>query len=150
MLILAKEKIKFFSDKLVKNNCSLDDYAMVLTYGGDIVIGDNCSINSFSIAYGHGGLTIGNGVRIAAQTVIIPCNHNYIDPDKFIYQQGVTKLGITIKDDVWIAAGAKILDGVTIGKGAVVASGAVVTENVPDYAVVAGIPAKLIKYRKNV
>ncbi|MDP2912849.1 MAG: acyltransferase, partial [Candidatus Omnitrophota bacterium] len=100
------------------------------------------------VIYGHGGLKIGSGVRIAAHAVIIPAKHNYEDPDRFIYQQGMTCRGIEIRDDVWIGAGARILDGVVIGKGAVIASGAVVTRDVPEYAVAAGVPARIIKYRK--
>ena len=56
--------------------------------------------------------------------------------------------GIIIEDDCWIAANSILLAGVTIGKGSVVAAGSVVTENVPPYSVVAGVPAKWIKSRK--
>ena len=56
---------------------------------------------------------------------------------------------ITIGNDVWIGTRAMILDGVTIGDGAVVAAGAVVTKNVPPYAIVGGVPAKIIRYRFN-
>jgi len=56
---------------------------------------------------------------------------------------------VTIKNDVWIGANAIILRGVTIGNGAVIAAGAVVSKDVPDYAIVGGVPAKVIKYRFN-
>ncbi|GGG21673.1 CatB-related O-acetyltransferase [Paenibacillus abyssi] len=54
---------------------------------------------------------------------------------------------VVIKNDVWIGANAVIQDGVTIGNGAIIAAGAVVTKDVPDYAIVGGVPAKIIKYR---
>ncbi|MDY0116722.1 MAG: CatB-related O-acetyltransferase [Sulfurimonadaceae bacterium] len=56
---------------------------------------------------------------------------------------------ITIGNDVWIGCRAMILDGITIGNGAIIAAGAIVTKDVPAYAVVAGVPAKIIKYRFN-
>jgi acetyltransferase-like isoleucine patch superfamily enzyme len=133
----------------IGNNCNIHDYAMIMTYGGNITMGDNCSVNHFSVIYGHGGLEIGNGVRIATHVVIIPATHNYEDTKRFIYQQGERYIGIKIEDDVWIGAGAKILDGVTVGRGAVIGSGSVVTRDVPPYTVVAGVPAKLIKSRRD-
>jgi acetyltransferase-like isoleucine patch superfamily enzyme len=120
---------------------------MILTYGGNIEIGNFSTVNPFSVLYGQGGLYIGNGVRIAAQTVIIPANHDYADPDRFIHEQGITCLGIRIEDDVWVGAGARILDGVTIGKGAIIGSGSVVTRDVPSFAIVGGVPARILKYR---
>ena len=54
---------------------------------------------------------------------------------------------VTLGHDVWIGHGALVMPGVTVGTGAVVASGAVVTKDVPDYAIVAGVPARVIKYR---
>lgn len=61
--------------------------------------------------------------------------------------EATSKGDIILEDDVWIGANATILSGVTIGKGAVVAAGAVVTESIPPYAIVGGVPAKVIKYR---
>jgi len=138
---------RFGGNIYIGKNTELLDYVMLLTYKGVIEIGGNCSINPFTIIYGHGGTKIGNNVLIAAHTVIIPSNHNFDSLENPIYLQGNTSLGITIEDDVWIGAGCKILDGVTIGQGAVVAAGAVVNRNVEPYSVVGGVPAKLIKKR---
>lgn len=62
-------------------------------------------------------------------------------------QEGVSKGDITIDDDVWIGFRSTILSGVHIGQGAVIAAGSVVTKDVPPYAIVGGVPAKVIKYR---
>ncbi|RZJ66074.1 MAG: acyltransferase [Flavobacterium sp.] len=122
--------------------------SLLMAYGGKITIGENCSINPYTVLYGHGGLTIGNNVLIASHCVIIPSNHNFDDISIPINHQGETKKGISISDDVWIGAGCRILDGVTIGKGAIIAAGAVVNKDVPEYAIMGGVPAKLIRMRK--
>ncbi len=121
--------------------------AMLLTYGGDINLGDDCSVQIYSVLYGHGGLTLGHGVRVAAHCVIIPANHRFDDPLSPIHCQGITAQGIRIGNDVWIAAGVRVLDGVRIGSGAVVAAGAVVHREVPDMAIVGGVPATVIGRR---
>jgi acetyltransferase-like isoleucine patch superfamily enzyme len=65
--------------------------------------------------------------------------------DKMYYNE--KNCNITIGNDVWIGSDVSILNDVTIGNGAIVAMGAIVTKDVPEYAVVAGIPARVIKYR---
>lgn len=131
----------------IGENCRICTGALLLTYGGYIKIGNNCSVNPYTVLYGQGGLTIGDGVRIAAHTVIIPANHNFSDREKPIYQQGLTKKGVVIEDDVWIAAGVRILDGVTIGRGSVIGAGAVVTRDTPPFSINVGVPSKVIAYR---
>jgi len=121
--------------------CEIHDYAMILTYGGDIELGENCSVNPFSIIYGHGGTRIGNGVRIAAHTVIIPANH-LRNRERAGALEGMHAQGISIDDDVWIGSGCRILDGVRIGRGATVGAGSVVTRSVAEGGVVAGVPAR--------
>lgn len=115
--------------------------------GGFVDIGDHCSIHSFSVIYGNGGVTIGNHVRIATSVIIVPNNHNFDDISKNIYEQGISKKEIVIKDDVWIGAGAIILAGVTIGAHSVIAAGCVVTKDVPENSVVAGVPGRVIRKR---
>lgn len=128
-------------------NSVIMPYAVMLAYGGRIRLGEYCSVNPFCVLHGHGGLTIGNYVRIAPGTVVIPANHIYDDPDRPISRQGLDKKGVVIEDDVWIGAGAIILDGVHIGKGAVIGAGAVVNKDVASMQVVAGVPARQIAMR---
>ena len=120
---------------------------LVLSYGGTITIGKRCSINPYTILNGHGGLTIGDDVLIASATMIIPSNHNFQDLDEPIRLQGETKKGINIQNNVWIAHGCSILDGVTIESGAVIAAGSVVNKNVAANTIVGGVPMKFIKNR---
>jgi acetyltransferase-like isoleucine patch superfamily enzyme len=121
--------------------------AIIDPHGGTIEIGRRTSIGPYAVLYGHGGLSIGNDVLIASHAVLIPSTHKFADPDLPIMDQGEASLGITIGHGVWLATQAVILDGVHVGEGAIVAAGAVVRESVPPYAIVAGVPAKIVRYR---
>jgi acetyltransferase-like isoleucine patch superfamily enzyme len=128
-------------------DCRIHPGARLLTWGGAITLGNQCSVNAESILYGTGGIRIGTGVRIAALSAIVASQHVFTDPQAPIMTQGYTARGIEIEDDVWIGAGACVLDGARIGKGAVIGAGAVVTRHVPPYTVVAGVPAAEIRRR---
>lgn len=96
-------------------------------------------------------LTIGDEVMMAEDILFLGGNHNHNRVDVPISKQGGTKekTPLEIVGDVWIGARVIVLPGCKrIGKGAIVGAGAVVTKDVPDYAIVGGNPAKIIKYRK--
>jgi carbonic anhydrase/acetyltransferase-like protein (isoleucine patch superfamily) len=114
---------------------------------GDVEFGSDCTVNPFACLSGL--IRGGNGVRIASHASIVGFNHRFEDPDRPIHMQGVETLGITIGDDVWIGANAVVLDGVTIGSSAIVAAGAVVTKDVPPRAIVAGVPARVVRSRRD-
>lgn len=120
---------------------------VICSSGGNISIGSNAFIGPYCVLYGHGGLQIGADTLIAAHVVIIPANHRFEDRSATIASQGQTQLGIKIGNDCWIGAGAKILDGVTLGDGCIVGAGAVVCNSVPDMAIVAGVPARVLRHR---
>lgn len=107
-----------------------------------IKIGDNTTINHRVLLDGRGGLTIGSNVDIAQETNIWTVQHDY---NSSTYA-GVAK-SVEIEDYVWLASRVTILPGVTVHRGAVVASGAVVTKDVPEMAIVAGVPARVIGHR---
>ncbi len=110
-------------------------------YGLNIKIGKNVFINSGCCFQDQGGIEIGDNALIGQQVVIATLNHD-INPAK---RQNMLPSLVKIGNDVWIGAKATILSGVTIGNGAIVAAGAVVTKDVPENTVVAGVPAKIIK-----
>ena len=88
-------------------------------------------------------------MQIAPFCAFYPYNHLF-NPGHSIKDQALTtKGGIAIDDDAWIGVGAIILDGVRIGKGAVVGAGSVVTHDIPDEAIVFGVPAQIKKMRKD-
>jgi virginiamycin A acetyltransferase len=102
-------------------------------------------------------ITIGSFCSIASNSTIIEYNHSYSKlssyfVNKNIYHKNITdditsNGGIEIGHDVWIGTGAIVLSGVTIGNGAVIGANSVVTKNLPSYAIVGGVPAKILKYR---
>jgi len=110
---------------------------------GKVSIGKNTVINWDCMLYTTGGLIIGENVSISAGVWLVTGTHEMNHP-QFID----TYKPIVISDYVWIGMRATILGGVTIGEGAVVMAGAVVTRDVPPYAVVGGLPAKVIRQRE--
>lgn len=131
----------------IGKNTIIMEGVIINPFGGFVKIGENCSMNPYCVIYGHGGLEIGDFVRIATHTVIIPANHIFDSLEVPIYQQGLTTKGIIIEQDVWIGTGVNILDGVKIGKGSVIAAGAVIKSNIDSFCVYGGVPGKLIKKR---
>ncbi len=108
-----------------------------------ISIANGTSIGPKVLLDGRRGLSIGKSVVIAYEAVIWTLNHDYND----IHFVG-KGASVTIEEYAWICSRAIILPGVTVGKGAIVASGAVVTKDVPPFAIVGGIPAKIIGMRE--
>ncbi len=110
---------------------------------GDVIIGDHTRIGIHCTIIGP--VCIGSHVNLAQGITVTALNHNFEDITQRIDQQGITTKPIVIGDDVWIGANSVILPGVTLGSHVVVAAGAVVTKDVPDNCVVAGVPARVIK-----
>lgn len=114
--------------------------------GKDIEIGDysglgiNCRVS--------GPLKIGKYLMMGPEVMIYTSNHQFKSVDTpMVFQGDTPKKPVIIEDDVWIGARSIILPGITIHTGAVIAAGAVVTKDVPAYAVVGGNPAKVLKFR---
>lgn len=131
---------------LVGEGCVLDrdmtiECGGVLSIGARTIFGHHCTI----AAYDH--LSIGEDCLIAEMVSIRDHDHCFADLTTPIRDQGMTKAPICIGRDVWIGGKATITKGVTIGDGAIIGANAVVTRDVPAYAIAVGIPARVIKMR---
>jgi maltose O-acetyltransferase len=111
---------------------------------GGIVIGQDSIVGDHVFLDGRATIKIGNHVDIASQVLIYNSEHD-LEKEDFSAKLESVEIG----DYVFIGPRAIILPGVKIGKGAVVGAGAVVTKDVPDFAIVGGVPAKVISERKN-
>jgi acetyltransferase-like isoleucine patch superfamily enzyme len=130
--------------------CGYSPYILpnvIMHYPMNVEIGNNIFINRGTHITAPEKIIFGDDVLIGPYVVFNSGNHIYRNRDQLIREQGHDTKPITVEDDVWIGAHAVILAGVTIGKGAVVAAGAVVSRSVEPYTVVAGVPARVIKYR---
>lgn len=110
-------------------------------FGKNIQVGKNVFINACCHFQDHGGVTIGDGCQIGHNVVFATLNHGLAPEDR----KSTYPAPIVLGQNVWVGSNATVLQGVTIGNNSVVAAGAVVTSDVPDNVVVAGIPAKIIK-----
>ena len=110
--------------------------------GAKTVLGQECTIS----AYQH--VSIGEQCILADRVMLIDFDHNVAEVERPIRVQGIYKRDVRVGNNVWIGFGAQILRGVTVGDNAIVGAGAVVTKDVPANAVVAGVPARLIRMRE--
>lgn len=115
-----------------KDNLKIGDY---------VYIGPDCYIHA------GGGVTIGDGTLIAPKVKIWSVNHKYDNLDILPYTREVLKHSVSIGKACWIGLDVKICPNITIGDGVVVAMGSVVTKDVPDFAIIGGNPAKILKMR---
>jgi acetyltransferase-like isoleucine patch superfamily enzyme len=123
-----------------------DSYIAAHAYvTGEVRTGKDCTLNPFTTV--RGAVTLGDGVRIGAHTSLLGFNHS-MAPDRPVFQQPHTSLGITVGDDVWIGSHVVVVDGVTIGDHCVIGAGAVVTKDLPEWTVAAGNPARPLRDRR--
>ena len=114
----------------------------VVSIGAKTVMGQECTIS----AYQH--VSIGRECVIADRVMLIDFDHGVVEVERPIRLQGIYKRDTRVGNNVWIGYGACILRGVTVGDNAIIGTNAVVTSDVPDNAVVGGVPARIIRMRK--
>ena len=141
----------------IDQNTAISGELLVFSHGGNIRIGEWCYVGAGSRIWSGASIEIGNRVLISNNVTIIDSLTHPLSPIDRHYQFrqifttghpkkiSLDDMPIRILEDAWIAMGATILRGVTVGKGAIVGASSVVTSDVPDYAVVAGNPARVIR-----
>lgn len=121
---------------------------VLIKYPDEITIGDRVTVNPGCIIVGKGGLSIGSDAMIGAGTKIVTSAHVMTRIDIPMRAQGMTSTPITIEDDVWCGFNVIVLPGAVIRKGCVIGAGSVVTDEIPEYSIAAGVPARVIGSRK--
>jgi chloramphenicol O-acetyltransferase type B len=115
--------------------------------GKNVHLGDHVSFNDNVFFNGSGEVHIGSYFHSGVNLTIISSNHNYDTADAIPYDKVRIHKPVHIKDFVWVGNNVTIIPGITVGEGAIVAAGSVIVKDVPDFAIVGGNPAKVIKYR---
>lgn len=142
-------KLRSSVGKYIFDSCGKNiniEHAANFGTGAGIKIGDYSGLGIRCQV--RGPLTIGNNVMMGPDVIILTNSHIFDRTDVTIRAQGGGVNPVSIGDDVLIGTRAIIMPGVNIGNGVIIGAGAVVTKNVPDYAIVGGVPAKIIKIRK--
>jgi len=145
---LCKSGVKIGDNFMLGEYAIIECTGVLSDMGEGLIIGNNVAINHYCFLGVRGYIEIGDNVIFGPRVSVFSENHNYSNLELPIKQQGVTRKNTKICDDVWIGSHSSIMAGVTLGKGSIIASGSVVTKDVPAMTVVGGIPAKVIKRRK--
>ena len=124
------------------HGCKVRAHEGEVRIGAKSVLGQECTISCFQ----H--VEIGRECIVADRVMVIDFDHGVVEVERPIRLQGIYKRDVRVGHNVWIGYGACILRGVTVGDNAILGASAVVTRDVPDNAVVGGIPAKVIRMRE--
>lgn len=133
----------------IKDRVSIGRLTTIAAKGGPITLGSGTNVGSYCRIATQSKVEIGESVLIGAYCYVGPGNHTGGGEDEPLISQPMDiKGGVTIKDHAWLGARVTVLDGVTIGAHAVVGAHSLVKDDVPDYAVVVGTPAKVVGSRR--
>ena len=129
---------------VIGDNSFIGESCYIKCFGGQVEIGRDVSINSKSFLNGCGGLKIGDNTRIGTQSIIIASNHKFGEPDLLV-KDAITKLGVSLGENIWLGARVTVLDGVTIPSNSVIGACSLVSKPLDEAGVYVGSPVKKIK-----
>lgn len=124
------------------HGCKVRAHEGEVSIGAKSVLGQECTISSYS------QVSIGRECIVADRVMLIDFDHGMVEVERPIRNQGIYTRDVAVGHNVWIGYGACILRGVNVGDNCVIGTNAVVTKDVPDNAIVGGVPAKLIRMRE--
>ena len=147
-------------DGLSRNGIRLGDNVVVGAYsvirasspcnvGEGVRIGSNSAVDAYSFIGASGFVSIGDNVIMGQHVSFHAENHNYDRTDVPIKNQGGRRLGIVVEDDCWVGSNTTLLDGCHVGRGCVIAAGSVVKGEIPPFSIIAGIPARVLRSRRD-
>jgi acetyltransferase-like isoleucine patch superfamily enzyme len=126
----------------IGHGCKIRVHEGEVLVGAKTVLGQECTIS----AYQH--VSIGRECILADRVMLIDFDHGVVDVERPIRLQGIYKRDVRVGHNVWVGYGACLLRGITVGDNAIVGTNAVVTRDVPDNAVVGGVPARVLRMRE--
>ena len=159
-------KIRIGSDVAIDDGCVLDAkgsanrgieigsrvflgrHTLLACKEGDIVLEDGVNVSYNCAVFSASSVRIGAETLLAAYCYVVGGGHDFDRTDVPVVQQARPSRGIVVGPGGWLGAGAIVLDGVTLGPSAIVGAHAVVTQDVPGYAIVAGAPARVVRDRR--
>ncbi len=115
---------------------------------GDIVLGDHTNLGFHCEVFSGSRVTVGRHGLFAAYVYLVGGGHEFERADVAVIEQARSSRGIVLGDNVWLGTGAKVLDGVTLGNNVVVGANGVVNSDLPDGAIAAGVPARILRKRE--
>jgi acetyltransferase-like isoleucine patch superfamily enzyme len=115
---------------------------------GDIVLGDHTNLGFHCEIFSGSTVRVGRHGLFAAYVYLVGGGHEFEQADVAVIDQPRESRGISLGDNVWLGTGAKVLDGVTLGSHVVVGANAVVNSDLPDSAIAAGVPARILRTRE--
>ena len=132
-----------FNTFVLMDKAIIEGQTLINNVMGEVIIGRSSLIGFGSVIIGP--VVVDDDVLLAQNVILSALNHNYEDIHRPIREQGVNTSPIHVGKGAWIGAQAVVLPGVTIGRNSVVAAGAVVTKDVPDFSIVVGSPARVVR-----
>jgi acetyltransferase-like isoleucine patch superfamily enzyme len=126
----------------IGDRCKIRVHEGEVSIGAKTVMGQECTISAYQ------RVQIGRECIVADRAMLIDFDHGVVEVERPIRLQGIYKRDVTVGHNVWMGYGACVLRGVSIGNNAIVGTSAVVTRDVPENAVVAGVPARIIRMRE--